>query len=103
MTLEPGAKLGPYEITSRIGVGGMGEVWKARDPRLNRDVAIKTSLVGFGGRFQKPEYERPRPHHHRAELAGRAEEIEGWRDVIWKNAQGSEVQMVCQTLGAGSG
>ena len=53
MTLEPGSKLGPYEITSRIGAGGMGEVWKARDPRLNRDVAIKTSLVGFGGRFQK--------------------------------------------------
>src|SRR5882724_5313491 len=53
MDLKPGEKLGPYEIVSAIGRGGMGEVWKARDSRLNRDVAIKTSRVGFSGRFQK--------------------------------------------------
>src|SRR6267154_3418212 len=53
MDLNPGAQLGPYEIVSAIGRGGMGEVWKARDTRLNRDVAIKTSLVGLSGRFQK--------------------------------------------------
>jgi serine/threonine protein kinase len=53
MDLKPGTKLGPYEILSAIGRGGMGEVWKARDPRLNRDVAIKTSNFGFSGRFQK--------------------------------------------------
>jgi len=41
MALQPGAKLGPYEILSLIGAGGMGEVYRARDPRLNRDVAIK--------------------------------------------------------------
>ena len=52
MDLKPGAKLGPYEILSRIGKGGMGEVWRARDPRLNRDVAIKTSKAGFSGRFR---------------------------------------------------
>ena len=51
--LQPGAKLGPYEIVSAIGKGGMGEVWRARDPRLNRDVAIKTSRAEFSGRFQK--------------------------------------------------
>ena len=36
-----GAKLGPYEILALIGAGGMGEVWKARDTRLGRIVAIK--------------------------------------------------------------
>jgi len=41
MPLAPNSKLGPYEIKSTLGVGGMGEVYRARDSRLNRDVAIK--------------------------------------------------------------
>jgi predicted Ser/Thr protein kinase len=41
LALQPGARLGPYEIQSAIGAGGMGEVYKARDVRLNRTVAIK--------------------------------------------------------------
>jgi serine/threonine protein kinase len=41
MPLQQGEKLGPYEIISAIGKGGMGEVYQARDPRLRRDVAIK--------------------------------------------------------------
>ena len=41
MSLSPGVRLGPYEILAALGVGGMGEVYRARDPRLNRDVAIK--------------------------------------------------------------
>jgi hypothetical protein len=41
MALSPGDKVGPYEIAARIGAGGMGEVWRARDTRLGRDVAIK--------------------------------------------------------------
>ena len=40
-------KLGPYELLLPIGEGGMGEVWKAHDPRLNRDVAIKISAQQF--------------------------------------------------------
>src|SRR5262245_44450236 len=41
MALTPGARLGPYEIESAIGAGGMGEVYRARDTRLDRIVAIK--------------------------------------------------------------
>ena len=41
MALASGTRLGPYEVTVQIGVGGMGEVYRARDTKLDRDVAIK--------------------------------------------------------------
>ena len=49
MPLSTGSRLGPYEIVSRLGAGGMGEVYKARDTRLDRTVAVKIlpdSLAG---------------------------------------------------------
>ena len=46
MTLSPGSRLGPYLVLGDLGAGGMGEVYKARDTRLDRDVAIKVLPAG---------------------------------------------------------
>lgn len=51
--LRNGSRLGPYEVLERIGAGGMGEVFRARDPRLRRDVAIKVSAAQFSARFDR--------------------------------------------------
>ncbi len=53
MALASGMRLGPYELLSALGAGGMGEVWKARDTRLNRLVAIKVSQTAFSDRFDR--------------------------------------------------
>src|SRR5579863_9739 len=53
MPLSAGDRLGPYEIVSPIGAGGMGEVYKARDPRLDRLVALKVSKAEFTERFSR--------------------------------------------------
>jgi len=53
MPLSPGTKLGPYEIRAPIGAGGMGEVYRAHDPRMGRDVAIKISAERFSDRFSR--------------------------------------------------
>jgi len=53
MPLTAGERLGPYEILSRIGAGGMGEVYLAKDTRLGREVALKTSNQQFTERFER--------------------------------------------------
>jgi serine/threonine protein kinase len=59
VSLPPGTRLGPYEIVASIGAGGMGEVYRAKDSRLGRDVAIKVLPPSFAddpgrrGRFER--------------------------------------------------
>ena len=53
MPLLPVDKLGPYEIVSPIGAGGMGEVYKARDTRIDRMVALKVAKADFSERFER--------------------------------------------------
>lgn len=53
MLLSPGDRMGPYEVLAQIGAGGMGQVYKARDVRLNRAVAIKISAEEFSEQFER--------------------------------------------------
>src|SRR3974390_2718410 len=52
MPLPTGSQVGPYEILAAIGAGGMGEVYRARDSKLNRDVAIKALPAALAGDVQ---------------------------------------------------
>jgi hypothetical protein len=54
MSLSAGTRLGPYEILDFIGAGGMGEVYRARDTRLNRDVAVKVLPQSCRGSRWRP-------------------------------------------------
>src|SRR5712691_671608 len=60
MSIAAGKRLGPYEIIALLGAGGMGEVYRARDPRLNREVAVKVLPASFAndpGRLRRFEQE----------------------------------------------
>ncbi len=65
MTLAAGSRLGPYEILDQIGAGGMGEVYRARDPRLGREVAIKVLPASFSA-----DTDRLRRFEQEAKAAG---------------------------------
>ena len=53
MTIAAGSRFGPYEILSALGAGGMGEIYRARDTRLDRDVAVKVVPSALAGDSKK--------------------------------------------------
>jgi Tol biopolymer transport system component len=94
MTLAAGHKLGPYEILSPLGAGGMGEVYKARDTRLKREVALKVLPAGFSqdpdriARFQREaELLAALNHPHIAHIHG-LEEADGIRALVMELVEG---------------
>jgi len=53
VALTPGTHIGPYQVLALLGQGGMGTVYRAHDPRVGRDVAIKVSATEFSERFDR--------------------------------------------------
>ena len=98
MSLAPGTRLGPYEIVAPLGAGGMCEVWRARDPRLSRDVAIKALPAAFA---QDPErlarFEREAKllaslsHPNIAGIFG-LEDVEGTRYLVLEFVDGESLE-----------
>ena len=86
MTLASGSKLGPYEVRSPLGAGGMGEVYRARDTRLGRDVALKVLPEAFAADTERmARFEREAKvlaslnHPNVASIYGLEESITGVR------------------------
>jgi eukaryotic-like serine/threonine-protein kinase len=94
MTLAAGSRLGPYEILAPLGAGGMGEVWRARDSRLDRDVAIKVLPASFASDTERlARFEREAKllaslnHPHIAAIYG-VEEAAGGRALVMELVEG---------------
>src|SRR2546427_5933437 len=97
MSVGPGSRLGPYEILSAIGAGGMGEVYRARDTKLNRDVAIKALPELFAkdpervARFEREaQLLAALNHPHIAAIYG-LEEAQGAKFLVLELVQGQSL------------
>ena len=94
MALALGSRRGPYEITAKIGAGGMGEVYRARDTKLNRDVALKILPDAFASDPERlARFEREAKtlaalnHAHIAHIHG-LEESDGVRALVLEFVDG---------------
>ena len=98
MPLEPGSRLGPFEVLSRLGAGGMGEVWRARDTRLQRDVAIKVLPDLFArdadrlARFTREAHVLASLNHPNIAAIYSLEEIEGVRFLVLELVTGETLK-----------
>ena len=94
MVIEAGSHLGPYEVLSPLGAGGMGEVWRARDTRLGREVALKFLPAGFADDPERrARFEREAKvlaslnHPHIAVLYG-LEHLDGQHALVMELVEG---------------
>src|SRR5918994_4582231 len=97
MALSPGTRLGPYEVLSALGAGGMGEVYRARDQKLNRDVAIKVLLPAVANdperlaRFRREaQLLASLNHPHIAAIYG-LEDADGAKALVMELVEGEDL------------
>ena len=94
MPLQPGTRLGVYEVTAKIGEGGMGEVWQARDTKLDRDVALKVLPEAFTSdpdrlaRFEREAKVLASLNHPNIGSIYGLEEAEGIRALVLELVEG---------------
>ena len=94
MSLAPGTRLGSYEVTAKIGEGGMGEVWQAHDTELGRDVALKILPEAFAtdpdrlARFQREAQVLASLNHPNIAQIHGIEEAEGTRALVLELVEG---------------
>ncbi len=94
MPLDPGTTLGPYTVTAKIGEGGMGEVWQARDTTLDRDVALKVLPEAFTSdpdrlaRFEREAKVLASLNHPNIGSIYGLEEAEGVRALVLELVEG---------------
>src|SRR3954462_2169534 len=98
MPLTPGTRIGPYEIVAPIGAGGMGEVYRARDTKLNRDVALKILPDAFAGdpdrlaRFTREAQTLAALNDpHIAHIPGLEESASGVRALVMELVEGEDL------------
>src|SRR6476646_12005230 len=97
MALEPGTRLGTYEISAALGAGGMGEVYRARDTRLNRDVALKILPDAFASdpdrlaRFQREAQVLASLNHSNIAHIHGLEESDGVRALVMELVEGEDL------------
>ena len=95
--VNPGARLGPYEIVAKLGAGGMGEVWRATDTRLGREVALKLLPAGLADDPERhARFEREAKvlaslnHPHIAHLYG-LEHVDGQHALVMELVEGEDL------------
>ena len=97
MTLAPGTRLGPYEILAPLGAGGMGEVFRATDSKLRREVAIKVLPAGFSddpqrlARFEREAQVLASLNHPNIAAIYGLEEGQGTRALVMELVEGDDL------------